>query len=306
MPRLSVILPTYKGAAYIAETIEAIKVQTFGEFEVIVIYKDSGDNTLDILKEHMDARFRIVKQLGNGYPNAMNVGLENASCDIICVQDDDDIPVPDRFERQINYLDTHQDIVAVSSAISFMDGSGKDLGVLDGIMDTDQLSSFEYLYCVRVQCAHVTMMFRRGPVDQGLRYDERFPAAPDFLFELNMFHGRKAYHFKDPMVRVRRNILSTMSETSIDDRFRQIRIFKTELRRKFHLSYTMYMRARSSDHFHMCGEYWVIGNRSRSMKNLFLAMLWNPFNWRIYRGVVRHFIFKEPTIPSAYACTGEI
>lgn len=299
-PKLSVILTTYKGAAHLAKTLDAVREQTFKDFEVIVVFRDSGDETLKILAGHMDSRFRVVDQVRSGYPNAMNVGLIRARGEYIAVQDDDDVPVLDRFERQVKYLDEHPDVIAVSSAITFIDGQDNDLGIMDGIMDTEKLSSFEYLYAVRVQCAHVTMMFRSGPVKEGLRYDERFPASPDVLFELNLFHDRKAYHFKEPLVKVRRNIQSVMTETSIEERFRQIRTYKKEVREKFDLPYTMYMRARSSDHFHMSGEYWVVGQKGRSVKNLFLAVMWNPFNWRIYRGIFKHFLFGEPTLPSVY------
>jgi glycosyltransferase involved in cell wall biosynthesis len=295
-PKLSVIVPTYRGADYIGDTMSAVLSQTFEDFEVVVIHQESGDETMRILESLGDERIKIHRMSPPGYPSCMNCGLEHCTGDYIAVQDDDDVPVPHRFERQVRYLDEHPGMIAVSGMISFIDGKGNVLPGVDGIKENRRMSAFEHLYAVNVHCAHTTMMFRRGPVDEGLRYDERFYVGPDILFELNLFYGRAAHHIEEPLVAVRRNIHSVMAEGSIGRRFSDIRKFKRELYRERRLPRTMYMRAMSSDHFHQCGEYWSVGMRGKASKHLLMSFVWNPLNWRIWRGITR---MRRRTVPLA-------
>jgi len=297
MTKVSVILSTYRGESYLGKTMDAVLSQTFTDFELIIVFQDCGDRTRGILSSYDDERIRIV-ETQPGYPHCMNVGIDNAKGDYIAVQDDDDIPVPDRLEKQVRYLDEHSDVIAVTSSISFIDGNGNDLGTIASLKDTKRMSSFEYLYCVDYFSANGTLMFRREATDQGLRYNESFYIG-DALFALGLYYKRKAYHFKEPLVAVRRNVQSMMREMSIEERFRYIKVFKSNLRKSMNLPLTFYIRAMSSDNFHMSGEYWVAGYKRKSFKHLIFAILWNPLNWRIYRGLIRYLIFRRNLAPGA-------
>lgn len=297
-PKVSVILPTYKGENYLEETIDAILNQTFVDFEVVVVFQEGGDRTMEILSSYDDPRIRIVETTP-GYPHCMNIGLDHALGEYIAVQDDDDIPTLDRLEKQSRYLDEQPDVIAVTSSVRLIDGDGNDLGILTCLKDTNKMSSFEYLYSIDFFSANGSLMFRRGPIDEGLRYDEEIFAASDNLFTLQLYHGRKAYHFKEPLLYIRRNVDSLMTNKSIRDRFESVKEIRKRIRKKYDLPLRLYMRARSSDYFHMCGEYWVSGRRSSSLKCLCLAVAWYPINWRIYRGVFGFMTGIRDPLPSA-------
>ena len=61
MPRVSVCIPAYNGAAYIGEAISSVLSQTFIDFELIVVDDSSTDGTERVVKEHRDSRIRYVR-----------------------------------------------------------------------------------------------------------------------------------------------------------------------------------------------------------------------------------------------------
>ena len=94
MPKVTVITPTYNGAAYIAETIDSVLAQTLTDFEMIVVDDGSTDGTRDILDSYAarDARVRVVKRpKPSGGPTIpKNWALSLASSPYVCFLDRDD------------------------------------------------------------------------------------------------------------------------------------------------------------------------------------------------------------------------
>jgi len=65
-PRVSVVVPAYNNAEYIAETIESILRQTFTDFELIIADHSSTDETLSIIEEYDDPRIRVLSTEAGG------------------------------------------------------------------------------------------------------------------------------------------------------------------------------------------------------------------------------------------------
>ncbi|MCI5115354.1 MAG: glycosyltransferase family 2 protein [Candidatus Electrothrix sp. AW1] len=108
---VSVILPVHNGADYIHEAIASVLGQTYLDFELIIIDDCSTDATVNIIQSFQDTRLRLIsshKRLG--ICNALNIGLKNANGLFIARMDADDICHPSRLERQILFLQKHQNI----------------------------------------------------------------------------------------------------------------------------------------------------------------------------------------------------
>lgn len=84
---LSVIVPVYNGAAFLRETIQALLVQSFKNFELIVVDDGSKDNSIEILHSFRDARLRIVRQENRGLCHALNRAIEEARTPLIARND---------------------------------------------------------------------------------------------------------------------------------------------------------------------------------------------------------------------------
>jgi glycosyltransferase involved in cell wall biosynthesis len=105
-PVISVVLPVYNGEKYVAEAIDSILNQTFTDFELIIINDGSTDNSLQVLQEcqKYDARIRLISRENIGLVATLNEGLDLARGAWIARMDQDDIALPQRFEKQLQWL----------------------------------------------------------------------------------------------------------------------------------------------------------------------------------------------------------
>ena len=109
-PRVSVLMPAYNVEKYVGEAIESVLNQTFTDFEFIIINDGSTDNTAKIIADYAkkDKRIRFVNHRKNqGLIAVLNEGLDLCRGEYIARMDSDDISLPERFAKQIAYLDAH-------------------------------------------------------------------------------------------------------------------------------------------------------------------------------------------------------
>lgn len=114
-PVISVLLPVYNGAAYLAAAIDGILHQTFRDFELIIIDDGSRDHSVEIINGYSDSRIRFFAQDNRGLAATLNRGIELATGKYIARQDQDDISRPERFAEQSTYLEKHPACAMVGS-----------------------------------------------------------------------------------------------------------------------------------------------------------------------------------------------
>ena len=109
MPKVSVILPIYNGEKYLGEAIDSILNQTFNDFELVIINDGSTDNSGAILEGYRsrDARIRVYYQDNQGLAATLNRAISLARGGYLARQDQDDLSLPERFEKQLAFLQTH-------------------------------------------------------------------------------------------------------------------------------------------------------------------------------------------------------
>jgi GT2 family glycosyltransferase len=127
---ISVCLPVYNAEAYVAEAVESILAQTYGDFEFLIIDDGSTDRSLAILERYaaQDARIRLSSRPNSGYVVRLNEMLDEARGEFIARMDADDIAMPARFAKQLDFLNAHPDFVAVGSRILTIDSDGEPIG----------------------------------------------------------------------------------------------------------------------------------------------------------------------------------
>ena len=105
-------MPVYNSELYINEAIDSILNQTFTDFEFIIIDDASTDKSVEIIQSYSDSRIQlIVKPQNSGYTNSLNYGLTIARGEYIARMDSDDISLPTRFQKQVEFLDANPDVV---------------------------------------------------------------------------------------------------------------------------------------------------------------------------------------------------
>lgn len=120
-PTVSVIMAAYNGAALIEETLASLKAQTFTDFEIVVVDDKSTDDTLDVLARWDDPRLRVIAAEANGGPvRARNRAAAAARGRYLAGLDQDDLCLPERFAKQVAYLDAHPETVLVGTAVALL------------------------------------------------------------------------------------------------------------------------------------------------------------------------------------------
>ena len=105
-PLVSVLMAVYNGEKYLLEAIESILNQTYTNFEFLIINDGSTDSTEEIILSYSDQRIRYIKNEQNlKLIASLNKGLDLAKGKYIARMDADDISLPDRLEKQVNFLE---------------------------------------------------------------------------------------------------------------------------------------------------------------------------------------------------------
>ena len=118
MPLVSVIMPVNNRKKYLADAIESILAQTFADFEFIIVDDASQDGSADIVRHYQkeDARIHLIQlQKNEGPGSARNHGIRAAQGEYIAAMDSDDISLPERLRRQVEFLGANPGIGAVGA-----------------------------------------------------------------------------------------------------------------------------------------------------------------------------------------------
>lgn len=127
-PKISVLMPVYNRQDFVGQAVESILNQTYSNFEFIIVNDGSNDGTEKILEgyAHSDKRIIIIKNETNlGLIESLTIGLQYVQGDYIARMDSDDISLPTRFERQLNFLESHPDIGVLGTWFEWIDADGK-------------------------------------------------------------------------------------------------------------------------------------------------------------------------------------
>ncbi len=201
-PRVSVVLSVFNGEAFLAESIESLLVQSFRDFELIVIDDGSTDRTSEILHGFDDPRVRTLRNRSNlGLTPSLNRGLSEARGEFIARQDADDVSEPDRLQRQLDFFHRNPEVVLAGSWYKEIDESGREIQEVQLPSDPLGLRWALLLYC---PFAHSSVMWRKSPVQDFVGgYDERLDYATDHEFWNRIAARFPVSNVKRPLLRYR-------------------------------------------------------------------------------------------------------
>lgn len=110
-PIVSVVIPAYKQAEFLGETIQSVLAQTYPYFEIIVVNDASPDHTGEVVAQFDDSRIRyIVHEQNRGLPGARNTGMRASNGEVIALLDADDIFHPEKLRTHVEFLQAHPEV----------------------------------------------------------------------------------------------------------------------------------------------------------------------------------------------------
>jgi glycosyltransferase involved in cell wall biosynthesis len=193
-PLVTVIIPLYNTDDYVCFAINSVINQTYSNWELIIIDDGSTDSSLQIAKETIngDKRARLISHPNEGVSSTRNTGINYAEGEFIAFLDADDIWMPTKLERQIDFLQNSTDILACTTHIEIINENGEisipwSILNLTYYLETISLSDLTQFNCVVGSSsgvlAHKSVIDKVGYFDQGFRHAEDW----DYWFRLAQF-----------------------------------------------------------------------------------------------------------------------
>jgi glycosyltransferase involved in cell wall biosynthesis len=123
---VSILLAVYNGEKFLSQSIDSILYQTFKDWELLIGFNGTTDNSKEIVNKYTDSRIRTFDYGDSkGKPATLNKLLKESKFDLIALQDDDDIWFPKKLELQIEKIDTYD---IIGSFITYIDVNNDSIG----------------------------------------------------------------------------------------------------------------------------------------------------------------------------------
>ncbi|MFH0702322.1 MAG: glycosyltransferase [bacterium] len=177
-PKITVLMPVYNGEKYLREAVESILNQTFTDFEFLIINDGSNDKSVEIIESYKDKRILLAHNEANlGLIATLNKGLDLAQGEYIARMDCDDISLPKRLEKQLKFMDNHQEVGVCGAWIEMFDEKGS-LDINKYSTDHDLIKCKLFFLCT---IAHPSVMLRKSFFQKHkLYYSDNYKHAEDF------------------------------------------------------------------------------------------------------------------------------
>lgn len=203
MARISVLMGIYNCASTLPEALDSLFTQSFQDFQIILCDDGSMDDTYAVAQSYADKHDNIIL-ISNGENKGLNFTLnhclEYADTEYCARMDGDDISLPTRFEKEIEFLDTHPEFAIVSCPMIHFDEKGDfRKGSGGGVI-------YKKSFLHGSPICHAPSMTRTSALKSvgGYSVDKRLLRVEDYNLWFRMYAaGFKAFHLKEPLYKMR-------------------------------------------------------------------------------------------------------
>jgi glycosyltransferase involved in cell wall biosynthesis len=199
LPKVSVIIPNYNYAKYIAETIDSVLAQTYPNLEVIVVDDGSKDDSLKILRSYGD-KITVIEQKNQGVARARNIGTAYSNGEYIAFLDADDVWLPEKLERQMEKFFANEEIGFVHCSMTFISPNGDIIGENRNGMEGNVAGEFLRLRRGVVVGAGSTGIVKRNIFDEVGGFDTRLSTSADWDFCYRLARNHEIGFIIKPLV----------------------------------------------------------------------------------------------------------
>ena len=208
-PRVTIVLPTYNGSRYLSEAVESCRVQTFTDWELVVVDDCSTDGTPQLI-ERLAAKEPRIRSFRNAVnsklPATLNRGFGEAKGTYLTWMSDDNVWRPNAIETMAGFLDANAEADVVYSAFTWIDPDGKPLS--KAVPHQPQV-------LVNYNCVGLSFLYRRRVLEVVGDYSTDHFLAEDYDYWLRAFARCTMRPIDADLLLVRRH------EGSLTERFPQ-------------------------------------------------------------------------------------
>lgn len=212
-PLISVLMPVHNAERFLVQAIESILTQTYRDFEFLIVDDGSTDRSLSILQRYAakDSRIHLISRANTGHVIALNQLLEIAQGEYIARMDADDIALPERFQRQIEFLQQHPRVVCVGGWHDLIDHRGRLITCLPLPVSNDEIQ--QAALAGHGSICHPCAMIRRSALLAVGGYNINMTPAEDLDLWLRLGELGQLANLPEPLLQYRIH-LKSVSETS--------------------------------------------------------------------------------------------
>ena len=198
--RISIVTPTFNMGSFIESTILGVLIQSYSNFEHIIVDGLSTDRTLEIVGKY--PHLKCVSEADTGLYNALNKGIRMATGDIIGWCNADDVYLPGAFHVVNDFFSVHEQIDLVYGDYREVDTLGMPIRVRREIPFSNFLFKWLHINLVPTPSA----FWRRTIHEKGIWFDETYKYANDYQFCVDMVRkDHKILHISTLLADFRRH-----------------------------------------------------------------------------------------------------
>lgn len=216
-PLVSIVLATRDRDHYLPEALESLALQTYPRIEILLVDDGSTDGTLQRLDRFArDHGGRVLRAGGIGPAAARALAFEEATGELLALQDDDDRSHPERIARQVRHLVAHPRIVLLGTAAEIIDGTGRVVAPYPLPLDS---VTIRRTLARKAPFVHGSVMMRRSAYLEAGGYRRMFPVAEDVDLYLRLAELGELANLPDPLYQWRLHPGNTLATREQDHFF---------------------------------------------------------------------------------------
>jgi histo-blood group ABO system transferase len=219
-PKVSILLPVYNGEKYLKYSIDSVLNQTFTDFELLIGFNGTVDSSKEIVNSYGDDRIRVFDYgMDKGKPKTLNKLLKETKSDLIALQDDDDIWINDKLEKQMVYVGDYD---VIGTQILYCNSNGD---LIDGHPNLEFSDNNIKSVTKRGnnQIANSSTLIKKSAIESIIGWDENLTALEDFDMWIRMIGlDYKFYNLSERLMIHRRHSDSNFNTLSMVDHNRMM------------------------------------------------------------------------------------
>ncbi|MDT8318755.1 MAG: glycosyltransferase [bacterium] len=293
--KVSIITPYYNGRHFIEDAVNSVLMQTYEDFEMIIVNDASPDMPMEFLGQlaGRDKRIKLLNHEKNrGISAARNTAIMQAEGDCIALLDQDDLWLPDKLQLQIDYLKDHRERGLVFCNYYRIDKVGKITGQgkkCKTVVGTSLESTLINLF-MKNRITACSVMFRRECLDAVGLFDESLiGGTDDYDMWLRIAGQYQIGYIDEPLVKRRSHGENTSTKFKERGMLDHLSIIEG-IAEKFPIL-KKYKSERLSKIYYNLGRYYIKrGSRSESIRNFRDCIRCTPLKLKAYLYLAQAFV----------------
>ncbi len=290
---ISVIIPTYNRHYLLQKAINSVLIQTYSDFELIIVDDCSTDGTEDFVKSLSDKRIRYIKHEKNKHASASrNTGIQLSRGEFIAFLDDDDQWLPSKLEKQLELL--KRSPLSTGLIYCWMDYINQNEEIVSTVRPTIKGNVFQYVFDKQRIGGCPTLLIRKSVIKDCGFFDEtllrgndgdfirrvclkyKINLIPEVLVKVSIEHGNK---------RISDNNITGIESSLVS--------YTTRLE-KFSAILNKYPTQTSNIYASIAYHHALLGNKTSIFKYIIKSILTNPsgiYKYRIFAKTLKDFVY---------------